>query len=125
MSNNEFQLTTIGIILLCISALIQALEIIVENRLFQIDPQMSAFHMQWIVSIWKMIFTIIILPFCSLVDVPSEYVTGGKFESFGPALSLLSMNKQLVWLFAIMALSNGLHAVLSMTIVKEESAMQR
>lgn len=72
-----------------------------------------------------MIFTIVILPFCSMIPVPDEYVTGGKFESFGPALSLLSINKQLVWLFIVMTLSNGIHAVLGVAIVKEESAMQR
>ena len=125
MSDGQFKLTSVGILLLCISALIQSLEIIIENRLFIIDPAISAFYMQAAVSTWKVIFTIVILPFCSIIQVPQEYVTGGKFESFEPALSLLFSNKSLLWLFVLMMLSNGLHALFGMAIIKEESAMQR
>lgn len=125
MSNDEFELTTVGIILLCISALIQSLEVLIENRLFIVDPSMSAFYLQAAVSTWKMILTILILPFCSMIDVPKEYVTGGKFESFGAAFEVLFANKNLVWLFVLMMFSNGLHALLGMAIIKEESAVQR
>ena len=114
-----------GIVLLCISAFIQSLEIIIENRLFILDPSMSAFYLQAAVSTWKMILTILIVPFCSMIEVPHEYVTGGKFEQFGPALSILFANKNLVWLFVVMMISNGLHALFGMAIIKEESAMQR
>lgn len=60
-----------------------------------------------------------------MISVPDEYVTGGKFEDLGPALSLIFINKQLAFLFMVMILSNGLHAVTGVTIIKEESAMQR
>lgn len=114
-----------GMILLGISAFIQSVEIIIENRLFLIDPTMSSFYMFAAVSTWKMIFTILILPFLHLIPVPESYVTGGKLESLGPALKLLFSNSVLIWLFFFMALSNGLHAVFGMGIIKNESAMQR
>ena len=72
-----------------------------------------------------MIYTAAILPFCSLIVVPEEYVTGGRFESMGTAISLLMLNKHLLFLFIIMMAANGLHAVFGMSIIKEESAMQR
>ena len=77
------------------------------------------------VASWKMIFTVIILPFCHLIKVPEEYVTGGHFESLGPALQLIFTNGHLFWLFFFMMLSNGLHTLLGITIIKGESAMQR
>ena len=125
MSSDEFKLTTMGILLLCLSAFIQSLEIIIENRLFQIDPSMSAFYLQGAVACWKMVFTLAVLPFCSMIHVPEEYVTGGRFESIGPALETLFANQTLVWLFVIMMVANGTHAVAGMSIIKEESAMQR
>ena len=125
MSSDEFKLTTVGIVLLCLSATIQSLEIIIENRLFIIDPNMSTFYMFGAVAAWKMIFTVLILPFCSLIKVPEEYVTGGRFESLGPAISLIFRNSSLCWLFIIMSSANGLHAIFGIEIIKGESAMQR
>ena len=45
MSDDEFKFTSFGIVLLCASAFIQALEIIIENRLFLEDPSMSSFYL--------------------------------------------------------------------------------
>ena len=86
---------------------------------------MSSYYLYAAVSTWKIIFTIIILPFCGMIPVPEEYVTGGKFESFGKALPLLFSNSSLLWLVILMMLSNGLHACFGVAIIKEESAMQR
>jgi len=125
MSSDEFKMTTVGILLLCISAFIQSLEAIIEDRIFTIDPNMSAFYLQAAVASWKMVFTAAVLPFVGLIKVPEEYVTGGRFESLGPALDLLFSNSSLLWLFALMMVSNGFHAIFGMTIIKEESAMLR
>ena len=111
--------------MLGVSAFIQACETILENHLFTLDPDMSSFYLQSAVASWKVIFTAAILPFCQLIVVPEEYVTGGKFESPGTALSLLMINPHLLWLFLVMMAANGLHAVFGMAIIKEESAMQR
>ena len=123
MSSNEFKLTFMGISLLCISAFIQALEVLIENQLFLLDPEMSAFYLQSAVSSWKMVFAVLMTPFCHLVTVPEAYVTGGKFESFEPALEMLWLNSDLLWLMVFMMVSNGLHSVFGMAIIKEESAM--
>ena len=125
MSDESFKLTTFGIVLLAISAFIQSLEIIIENHLFLKDPAMSSFYLQMGVATWKLIFAAVLIPFCSLISVPEEYVTGGKFESFGSALSLLFSHSSLIWLFLLMATSNGLHAILGVSIIHDESAMQR
>ena len=86
---------------------------------------MSSFYLQMGVATWKLIFAAVLIPFCSLISVPEEYVTGGKFESFGSALSLLFSHSSLIWLFLLMATSNGLHAILGVSIIHDESAMQR
>lgn len=98
---------------------------LIENRIFQLDPTVSVFYMQGAISTWKMIFSVVLLPFVGLVSVPDMYVTGGKFESLGPALSLIFSNTALFWLYALLMVSNGLHAFVGMAIIKEESAMQR
>ena len=89
MDDHTFKMTTWGIGLLCISAFIQALEVIIENRLFIIYPNLSAIYLQGAVSTWKMIFTIILVPFCGLIKVPEQYVTGGRLEDFEAAIKLL------------------------------------
>ena len=89
MDDAKFKLTTWGIALLCISAFIQALEVIIENRIFIIYPNLSALYLQGAVATWKMIFTILLVPFCGLITVPEQYVTGGKFEDFEVAIKLL------------------------------------
>ena len=58
-----------------------------------------------------------------MVPVPESYVTGGKLESIGMALQDLFESKILVFLFIVMMVSNGLHALAGMAIIKEESAM--
>ena len=70
MDDHTFKLTTWGIGLLCLSALIQALEVIIENRIFIIYPKLSAVYLQGAVATWKMIFCILLLPFCGLIEVP-------------------------------------------------------
>ena len=86
---------------------------------------MSAFYMQSAIACWKVVFAVAMLPFVHLISVPEEYVTGGKFESLGPALEQLFRHGDLVALVVVMMLSNGLHAIIGVSIIKEESAMQR
>lgn len=123
MSDTEFKLTSTGIVLLAFSAFIQALETIIENRLFLIDPSMSAFYLQSAVASWKMVFAVALMPFCHMIPMPESYVSGGKFESLGMALTDLFNDSTLVFLFILMMVSNGLHALAGMAIIKEESAM--
>jgi drug/metabolite transporter (DMT)-like permease len=42
-SNDEYESTGIGMFLLLVSALLQALEVVLENRIFEKDPQLTAF----------------------------------------------------------------------------------
>ena len=125
MTTQEFHMTTMAVVLLALSAFIQALEILIENRIFLIDASISAFYLQGAVACWKMIFTIALLPFVGMIRVPEEYVTGGRLESLETAFAVLFANQDLMGLFLLMMLFNGLHAIAGMTIVKEESGMQR
>ncbi len=84
---------------------------------------MSAFYLQSAVASWKVIFSVLLLPFCHLVPVPESYVTGGKLETITMAVQDLFDSKTLVFLFLLMMISNGLHALAGMAIIKEESAM--
>ena len=70
MDDDTFKHTTWGIALLCISALLQALEVIIENRIFIIYPNLSALYLQGAVSVWKVIFCILLVPFCGMIKVP-------------------------------------------------------
>ena len=45
MTKAEYNVTMIGLVLLCLSAFFQAMETMLENRLFKIEPELSSFTM--------------------------------------------------------------------------------
>ena len=81
LTEEEYDLTLFGLVLLALSALLQAMETMLENRLFVIEPDLSAFTMQTAVALWKLIMVAALVPFMGKIPAPANIVEGGKMEN--------------------------------------------
>lgn len=77
MDVDEYRLTLFGLFLLGLSAFFQAMETMLENRIFMIEPELTAFTMQTAVALWKLIMVIVMVPFVDKIPVPGSVVEGG------------------------------------------------
>ena len=111
--------------LLILSALLQAFEVVYENKYFADGTVKTSLFMQGGVATWKMIFTAAVLPFVGLIHVPEEYVTGGRLESLGMAVTTLYESREALCLMMLMVLANSIQAYIGMAIIENESAMLR
>lgn len=85
-----YQLTLYGLFLLGMSALLQAMETMLENRLFKIEPDLSSFTMQTAVALWKLIMVLILVPFAGKIPSTTSMVEGGKMENLDRAYTEIS-----------------------------------
>ena len=74
------------------SAFFQAMETMLENRLFKIEPELSAFTMQTAVALWKLIMVVAIVPFVGKIPAPGSLVEGGTMENIGRSIAEISEN---------------------------------
>ena len=93
-------MTSTGILLLIISAMVQASEHVLEERLYRRDPKLEVVECDVICSLWKMIFIVGTLPIFSHVPVPTSVCSSGVLESNLDAIYELSTNSTLMCLFA-------------------------
>ena len=68
------------------------METMFENRLFQIEPDLTSFTMQTAVALWKLIMVLAIIPFVGKIPSPSGMVEGGKMENLNRSFIELSQN---------------------------------
>jgi hypothetical protein len=79
-------------LLLIVSACLSSLEMTVENRLFQIEPELSAIGLQSAVAVWKMIFCMVTILFAKYIPVSVNVNHEGKMENFTQAVKEISQD---------------------------------
>ena len=72
------------------SAFFQAMETMLENRLFKIEPELSAFTMQTAVALWKLIMVVAIVPLVGKIPAPGSLVEGGTMENINRSIAEIS-----------------------------------
>ena len=76
-SAEQYRTTSLGLFFLGVSALLQALEVVLEDRIFLLDKNFTAFGLQGAVALWKVIFGLISIPFAHMIAIPKTFVDGG------------------------------------------------
>ena len=114
---------TTGYIMLGLSACFQAFEICLENRLFMIEPNLSALALQQAVSIWKVILIVALFVASNIFPDSLGALTGSNMESVAMAVKNLNEKTELyTYMFGLMFF-NGIAANLGMQIIKDENAV--
>ena len=112
-----------GLIMLFFSAIFQAFEVCLENRLFMIEPDLKPLAMQQAISSWKMILVLLLWIVSNLFSDTFGEKIGSNSEQF--TLFFANMNEEtaLYWMMLGLMFVNALQANLRMTIVKDENAV--
>ena len=66
------------------------METMLENRLFKIEPELSAFTMQTAVALWKLIMVVAIVPLVGKIPAPGSLVEGGTMENINRSIAEIS-----------------------------------
>jgi hypothetical protein len=100
--------------MLCGSATISAFEISLENRLFMIEPELTALKLQQAISMWKMIMICVFFVVCSLFPDKLGMMTGSNTETIKLAFKNMNEEKSLYTLMFFLMLFGALSANLGM-----------
>ena len=111
-----------GWTMLAVSACFSAFEVTLENRLFRIDPDLTALGLQQAISIWKMILVFVLFIASNFFEKLGE-ATGSDMESLAIAVKNLNEEKSLYTMMFALMFFNALAANLGMQIVKNENAV--
>ena len=106
-----------------LSACINALEITVENRLFVIEPELTALGLQSAVAVWKMLLSLLVVLVAQYIHVPKSLDSDGIMADLPHVLKEMSQNNNLVLFMMCMMVANALQANLGMTLVKYRNAV--
>ena len=99
------------------------METMLENRLFKIEPDLSAFTMQTAVAFWKLVMVILLLPVAEYIPSSSSMVEGGKMENIERAFAEISENKVVFSLISLQVLACGLQSFLGVLVIKESNGI--
>ena len=114
----DYQLFTrdqaLGFTMLGLSAVFQASEICLENRLFIIEKDLSALALQQAVSIWKIILVGVMFGACLIFPEALGKPIGADVESLTGAIRSMNDNSVLYWYLIGISFFNGLQANLGM-----------
>ena len=108
-----------GLFLLGLSALLQAMETMLENRLFKIEPELTSFTMQTAVALWKLIMVLAVIPFVGKIPSPSGMVEGGKMENIERAFTEIGQSRVVQSLIAFQIVACGLQSFLGVAVIRE------
>lgn len=114
---------TVGFIMITVSAIIQAFEISLENRLFNIDKDLTALTLQQAISIWKVLLIFIMFVITNIWADTLGALTKSNTENIGLAIKNMNEQKELYVLMFFIMFLNALAANLGMQIVKDENAV--
>ena len=81
----------IGYIMLVFSAIFQAFEISLEERLFKIEPELTPLGLQQAVSTWKIILVLVFAGVCNLLPDSLGKTFGSNYESI--SLAMFNLNE--------------------------------
>jgi len=90
-----------------------------ENRLFQIEPELTSFTMQTAVALWKLIMVIVVAPFVNVIPAPGSLVEGGKMENPERAIAEIAQSSTVQYLIAFQVLMCGLQSFLGVIVIRE------
>jgi len=94
-----------------------------ENRLFKIEPDLSAFTMQTAVAFWKLVMVIVLLPVAGYIPSTSSMVEGNKMENVERAFAEISDNKTVLLLICLQVVACGLQSFLGVLVIKESNGI--
>ena len=118
----EQEMTT-GLIMLGLSACFQAFEVCLENRLFMIEPALTALNLQQAVASWKLILVSILTFVGNFIFPILGEAMGSDSKGFDLYFKNINEEKSLYWLMAALMFVNALQANLGMQVVKNENAV--
>ena len=100
----------VGFIMIVLSGIIYSFQITLENRIFKIEPDLTALGLQQAISMWKMTLLLILFVLGNIFSESLGDYTGSNTESLAKAYSSMNEEPEL-WTFMILwALFNGLQA---------------
>ena len=95
------------------------METMFENRLFQIEPDLTSFTMQTAVALWKLIMVLVVLPFLGMIPSPTGMVEGGKMENLDRAFAEVAQSPVVQGLIAFQVVACGLQSFLGVAVIRE------
>ena len=108
------------IILIGISAILQALQGTLVQQCVKEDPQLSAFTVQCGMCLWKLFWLMLVMPFLDMAPSPEGIYGKSALESIRETLTVSVGSLGLV---GIQALLCGLQAFLGVACIKEGNAV--
>ena len=100
----------VGFIMIVLSGIIYSFQITLENRIFKIEPDLTALGLQQAISMWKMTLLLILFVLGNIFSESLGDYTGSNTDSLAKAYSSMNEEPEL-WTFMILwALFNGLQA---------------
>jgi len=94
-----FKATGLGILLLLISACTQATQHVLEERIYRMDPNLSALNMAVMEVLWKNLLVWSTIPIFSKIPVPTNMCSSGVIENNLDAIYEVVHNNKLIHLF--------------------------
>ena len=112
---NHYEFSLYGLLLLVLSAFLQSMETLLENRLFEIEPDLSAFTMQTAVAFWKLVMVILLFPVAKYIPYTSPWLERAFAES--------TQNKTVFSLICFQVIACGLQSYLGVLVIKESNGI--
>jgi len=73
----SIEVTPSGLVLLIVSAILQAFQAILEERIFRLDPDLDPMVMCGIEALWKIAVSVCLTPLYFFVSCPLSICEGG------------------------------------------------
>ena len=114
-----------ALIMLGLSACFQSFEIVLEKRIFMIEPDLTALALQQMISSWKMILMAGVILFSNMFPSALGAIIGNNRGRVSLAFYNMGEAPELYWLMLGVLFFGALAANLGMQIVKAENAVFR
>jgi len=116
---------TSGLLLLTLSACFQSFEVTLENRIFNIEKDLSALALQQMLSSWKMILLLVVFVIGNMFPSALGSSIGSGISSVSLAFHNMNEATELYYLILGTLFFNALAANLGMQVVKAENAVTK
>ena len=82
----KFLVTFEGLVMLSLSACLQAFQAILEEQIFRLDPELNPLVLGGYEAFWKILLGSILIPFYQFIPCPTDLCEGGTIMNLTRAL---------------------------------------